>query len=328
MNLDKHLEEWSNYNQEGPTLGNQFLEDTTLRNYLNVMIPKAVGDAIQDDLVAFGDKVSGKYLEMAHLAEEDKPYFIKYDAFGKQVNEIRTSEGWKFFKPEAAKEGLIAIAYEQNYAQYSRVYQIIKLYLFAPSSGLYSCPLAMTDGAAFTFQQLKRRKDFKSTPEIEDAYSHLTSRDPQYFWTSGQWMTEKKGGSDVSGGTTTLAIPSENNKYQLYGYKWFTSATDADMTLTLARSVVDGKPISGGKGLSMFFSKVKDEKGTLNNLELIRLKDKMGTRLKNSLKKWLLYIWILFDLFKLRSKILNIIFYVNYYSTKIFVYFKLYLVKK
>ena len=82
-------------------------------------------------------------------------------------------------------------------------------------------------------------------------------------------MTEKKGGSDVSGGTTTLAIPSENNKYQLYGYKWFTSATDADMTLTLARYVVDGKPISEGKGLSMFFSKVKDEKGTLNNLELI-----------------------------------------------------------
>jgi hypothetical protein len=34
----------------------------------------------------------------------------------------------------------------------SRVYQAIKLYLFAPSSGLYSCPLAMTDGAAKTIQ--------------------------------------------------------------------------------------------------------------------------------------------------------------------------------
>ena len=27
--------------------------------------------------------------------------------------------------------------------------------------------------------------------------SHLTSRDPNTFWTSGQWMTEKEGGSDV-----------------------------------------------------------------------------------------------------------------------------------
>ena len=25
----------------------------------------------------------------------------------------------------------------------------------------------------------------------------MTSRDPEKFWTSGQWMTERKGGSDV-----------------------------------------------------------------------------------------------------------------------------------
>ena len=28
---------------------------------------------------------------------------------------------------------------------------------------------------------------------LEKAFSHLTSRDPAYFWTSGQWMTEKRG---------------------------------------------------------------------------------------------------------------------------------------
>lgn len=49
-------------------------------------------------------------------------------------------------------------------------------------------------------------------------------------------MTEKKGGSDVNNGTSTIAIEEENKeKAYLYGYKWFTSATDADMTLTLAR---------------------------------------------------------------------------------------------
>jgi hypothetical protein len=30
----------------------------------------------------------------------------------------------------------------------SRLHQAAKLYLYSPSSGLYSCPLAMTDGAA------------------------------------------------------------------------------------------------------------------------------------------------------------------------------------
>jgi alkylation response protein AidB-like acyl-CoA dehydrogenase len=47
-------------------------------------------------------------------------------------------------------------------------------------------------------------------------------------------MTEKKGGSDVNVGTSTIAI-EEKDKCLLYGYKWFSSATDSDMTLALAR---------------------------------------------------------------------------------------------
>ena len=47
----------------------------------------------------------------------------------------------------------------------------------------------MTDGAAFT---LRKTKD----PELQKAYKKLISRSD--MWTSGQWMTEKKGGSDVS----------------------------------------------------------------------------------------------------------------------------------
>ena len=151
--------------------------------------------------------------------------------------------------------------------------------MFAPSSGLFSCPLAMTDGAAFTIKALSKRKNFTDSSKLEEAFKHLTSRNPEYFWTSGQWMTEKKGGSDVSNGTATLAQynPDENN-YKLYGYKWFTSATDSDMTLTLARTVKDGNQIPGNKGLSLYFSKVRDSKGDLNNLTVIRLKDKLGTR--------------------------------------------------
>lgn len=32
---------------------------------------------------------------------------------------------------------------------------------------------------------------------VDDAYSRLTTRQPDQFWTSGQWMTERQGGSDV-----------------------------------------------------------------------------------------------------------------------------------
>lgn len=46
------------------------------------------------------------------------------------------------------------------------------------------------------------------------------------------------GGSDVAGGTETMAVRDSgegDNFYRLYGYKWFSSATDADVALTLAR---------------------------------------------------------------------------------------------
>lgn len=40
----------------------------------------------------------------------------------------------------------------------SRVYQMSKLYIFSPSSGLYTCPLAMTDGAAKVIQVCQKKE--------------------------------------------------------------------------------------------------------------------------------------------------------------------------
>lgn len=66
-----------------------------------------------------------------------------------------TSEGWKGQKEVAATEGIVAIAYERRQGSASRVVQAAKLYLYSASSGLFSCPLAMTDGAARACQLLK-----------------------------------------------------------------------------------------------------------------------------------------------------------------------------
>lgn len=39
----------------------------------------------------------------------------------------------------------------------------------------------------------------------------------------------------LASGTETVAVPQSDGSYRLHGYKWFSSATDANMTLTLAR---------------------------------------------------------------------------------------------
>lgn len=42
----------------------------------------------------------------------------------------------------------------------SRLHQVAKLYMYSPSSGLYSCPLAMTDGAAKLIEVSARHSQF------------------------------------------------------------------------------------------------------------------------------------------------------------------------
>ncbi len=142
------------------------------------------------------------------------------------------------------------------------------VYLFTPSTDVYSCPLAMTDGAARTLSVSA------NAALRERALPRLTSRDPRQFWTSGQWMTESTGGSDV-GLSETVARQDEQGGWQLYGRKWFTSAATSQMALTLARP--EGNP-AGGKGLALFYLETRDSQGRLDRILVHRLKDKLGTR--------------------------------------------------
>jgi alkylation response protein AidB-like acyl-CoA dehydrogenase len=127
---------------------------------------------------------------------------------------------------------MVAIAYERKHAQWSRLHQVAKTILWGPSSALYSCPIAMTDGAAMLIESSGLTEEL---PQLGKAFTRLTTRDPAHFWTSGQWMTERRGGSDVGQSTDTVAVPQTDGSYRLHGYKWFTSATDADIAFTLAR---------------------------------------------------------------------------------------------
>ena len=126
----------------------------------------------------------------------------------------------------------------------------------------------MTDGAAVTLLRSGNQA------LIQRAVPHLTSRDPSQFWTSGQWMTESTGGSDV-GRSETVARRDEDGLWRLYGRKWFTSAATSQIALALARP--EGN-LPGGRGLALFYVETRDEGGRLCNIRVNRLKDKLGTR--------------------------------------------------
>jgi len=253
--------------QDSPQLANQYDDDAVLRGYLRWRLPAAVLTEVEPDLRRLGQRAVTDILVLGEEAEGSPPRHVPYDAWGKRVDRIETSDAWQQLDHISAAEGIVAVAYERAHGIHSRIHQFARLYLFAPSSALYSCPLAMTDGAA-------RFLEVYGDESTRPVFAHLTSRDPRQFWTSGQWMTERSGGSDVAS-TSTIAKCESGDAYRLYGLKWFTSATTSQVAMTLAR--IEGAP-PGGAGLSVFLVTMRDRDGSLRNIRVERLKDKLGTR--------------------------------------------------
>lgn len=59
----------------------------------------------------------------------------------RRVDELLVTEAWTKQKEIAAREGVVAIAYERKYGQYSRIYQMSKLMLWTSGGSLWSCPV-------------------------------------------------------------------------------------------------------------------------------------------------------------------------------------------
>lgn len=255
--------------QERPVFENQFSVDHTLNRVLEHFCPQFVAIRAFPELRQLGDDViAPDVFEWMANAETNLPFIVHYDTWGRPLNKLVTCHGWKQLKSMAAAKGIIATAYDERnlYGPYSRVISTAKAYLFDPSSALVSCPLAMTDGCARLLEIFG-----SGTANHEEIYKRLISRDPDQFWTSGQWMTERPGGSDVSL-TETVARARHDQQtsasYEIEGFKWFSSATDSEVSALLAK-----RTDSPGEGVTCFIGYV--QKG---GVKLHRLKEKFGTR--------------------------------------------------
>ena len=90
--------------------------------------------------------------------------------------------------------------------------------------------------------------------------------------TMGMGMTEKQGGSDVRANTTQASFDGSDSwgqRYAVTGHKWFFSAPMCDGFLILAQTPA---------GLSCLFLPRVLPDGTLNQIHIQRLKDKLGNK--------------------------------------------------
>lgn len=262
------------FNQPAPELGNQYHDDRVLRSYLRRALPLDLLAEVEPSLAEMGELAGGELYRLQLADRLNEPALTQWDAWGERVDAITTTPVWQRAERLAVERGVVATAYDTGFGRFARIYQFALAYLFHPSTDIYTCPLAMTDGAAATLLRAGNRA------LADRAVPHLISRDPAQFWTSGQWMTESTGGSDVGRSETVArredgAQRDANGLWRLYGRKWFTSAATSQMALVLARP--EGNP-PGGRGLALFYVETRDESGRLCNIRVNRLKDKLGTR--------------------------------------------------
>jgi acyl-CoA dehydrogenase len=258
--------------QEPPRLRNTYRSDVVLHEHLERLLPPEVRAEVEAELDAMGEAAAGELSRLAAQAEASPPRLVQYDPWGRRIDRIELSPAWSRLHAVQARAGLAALPYEDRHGPHDRVVQHALLHLYGPSSAVYSCPVAMTDAA------VRVLVDHAPAELRERVVPRLTSRDPERAWTSGQWMTEREGGSDV-GRTATVARRDQAGQWRLHGVKWFTSATTADCALALARP--EGAP-EGSGGLGLFLVELVDPRGgrpQLGSTILVnRLKDKLGTR--------------------------------------------------
>lgn len=289
---------------------------------MDLYLPHTLPAGIATDLSAFARKaVSPAVLGLAAAADTFPPTHHPLDSFGarNQVDALHTSDAWRRLQDLGIQEGIVALGFEDDNngrapTHNRRIYQFAKCHLWMGSAAAVTCPSAMTDGAAVllgrhaghgnthpgaTVQQ-QQDQEAQARAVFGEVRRRLVSRNVGEAWTSGQWMTERRGGSDVRGTETVarrLPPPTDDvvgydavgmplGPWQIDGFKWFSSATDADMAVLLART---------DHGLSAFYAPMKRKKAQppphhhhhfgnreegveFNGVRIQRLKNKMGTK--------------------------------------------------
>lgn len=261
-----------NFFQDFPAPPDLWAVDRALQAELRRRLPADVQTKVAPRLEAMGHATAGELDQLAREAEAQEPVHVPYDPWGRRVDDIRMAPAWDKLKAFSARHGIVAVGYDSSLGEHRRVVQAALLHLFSASSAIYSCPLAMTDAAARVLLDI-------APAEVRDRLvPRLLSTTPETFITSGQWMTERTGGSDVSN-TSTVARPLGGDRYALHGVKWFTSAVTSEMSLALARIDDGAGPVLGSKGLTLFAVDIaRVPGGGWRGITVNRLKDKLGTR--------------------------------------------------
>jgi len=290
----------------------QASDDKVIARILDLYLPQDATEATKRAHHLARLSLNPSILKYATDAETNHPVLRLLSTFGAENKNdpLWTTTGWQKLKEIGYREGLVSAAYDKSHRRFNRrVGQFVGGHVWGPTGTMTACPQSMTDGAATLLDKHKNDEDGDQPGRgevLREAYRRVCSRDPDVAWTSGQWMTERSGGSDVSG-TETLArrmTPQELDEdakrgrdrdavrmqlgpWKIHGFKWFSSATDSEMAVLLARTDKGGlsafympmRRCVGGQSLEGdALNEEAPPLTELNGVRIQRLKNKLGTK--------------------------------------------------
>jgi putative acyl-CoA dehydrogenase len=208
----------------------------------------------------------------ARLANVFTPQLKSHSRFGHRIDQVEFHPSYHALMSAATAAGLHGTPWGEATA-YPHLSRAAGFMLFTELEPSMLCPISMSYAVT---------PALRDNPAIyADWAPQLTSRayDPALKpWrdkagvTMGMGMTEKQGGSDVRA-NTTQAVPDGSDdwgqRFSVTGHKWFFSAPMCDAFLILAQTP---------SGLSCLFLPRVLPDGSLNQLFIQRLKDKLGNK--------------------------------------------------
>jgi len=166
------------------------------------------------------------------------------------------------------EHGMNGFAWRNANRDGAHVARAAVMYLGSQADQGHGCPMSMTYAAIPALRHASKEIQEKWIPKLVSTQYDPRSLpiDQKNGGTIGMGMTEKQGGSDVRA-NTSRAVRQPDGTYEIIGHKWFFSAPQSDAHLVLAQA--EG-------GLSCFLVPRFRPDGTRNQVEVQRLKDKLG----------------------------------------------------
>lgn len=247
---------------------NWFDADPTLQRAMRYYLSEDDFAWAEPRLRDLGELMGGPVAERAEITDKNPPKLVKYDRWGHDVSEVTIADSAKATKRDLTERGFMGPKFRRE-AEAAAVntgpLMVANGYLLNQAEIGMSC--AMGADAGMVESQVAQF----APPDVQQ---FVLSRIESGEWVggTGQFFTERTGGSDL-GGLETTATPN-GDSWLLNGFKWFSSNLDGEAFVVLAKP---SGAQDGVKGNTPFLVLKHRRDGSRNTMRIRQLKDKLGT---------------------------------------------------